>query len=509
VGFLAIKSFNVPDLQVRDGVFHPKRRLLAFCGVEGLKIWQIWLGKKIQSISDSRSRHLRLVSFSPDGHKIFGANFSCAIHCWDVDTGAHLFDLHGHPTQINEVHYDNTGQIISICLEQIRVWNVQTGACLRTIDFGANSGKGAAYLAPFVATGSSNGTINVWNLETGKCLSTTGGCAPRMMSLATNTHNQIVAGTKDDGNLYLWNSTELEFDNIRQPVVIPAHQGMSGGLAFSPNGQLVASTGSDRTIKIWDAFTGAHLRTLIGHTDYIPQLLFVDDLTLLSRSYDATTRQWDLATGEHELIEYLQPQWVLVFARSPDGDWIAFGSETPLLTLLHRPTGKITSYPAAGNRLRQLTFTQDGRSIIGITDDRHLNRWQVDRDYQHTIAQIGDRDATAIVGHPIYPHLLISGNDNGTISLWDLDQQSWIERIHAHTKDILSIQIIAQANRVISCGVDGSIKVWELQGYTLTAVHSIESQKPYQLMQLKDNQGLNQAQLTSLAQLGAALAPQI
>jgi WD domain, G-beta repeat len=278
------------------------------------------------------------------------------------------------------------------------------------------------------------------------------------------------------------------------------------GLAFSPNGQLVASTGSDRVIKIWDAITGAHLQSLTGHTDYIPQLLFIDDRTLISRSYDVTTRQWDLETGKDKILDYLQPQWVLVLARSPDGEWIGFGSETPLLTLLHRPTGKITSYPAVGNRLRQLTFTQDGRSIIGITDDRHLNHWQVDRDYHHTVAQIGDRDATAIVAHPIYSHLLISGNDDGTISIWDLERQSWIDRIQAHNKDTLSIGIIAQVNQVISCSVDGSIKVWELDRDSLVEIHSIESTKPYQMMQLGGNKELNRSQLTTLIQLGAELA---
>ncbi len=293
------------------------------------------------------------------------------------------------------------------------------------------------------------------------------------------------------------------------PIVIPAHRGIATGLAFSPNGQLVASTGSDRIIKIWDAVTGEHLRSLTGHTDYIPQLLFIDDRTLLSRSYDVTTRQWDLATGKDEIIDYLQPQWVMVLARSPDGEWMAFGSETPLLTLLHRPTGKITSYPARGNRLRRLNFTQDGRSIIGITDDRHLNRWQVDLDYHHTVAQIGDRDATAIVAHPIYPDLLISGNDDGTISIWDLELQTWIARIQAHHQEILSMELIAQVNRVISCSVDGSIKVWELQEYALREIDSIESPKPYQMMRLGDNKGLNQAQVTTLVQLGAVLVTQI
>jgi WD40 repeat protein len=546
-------TFKVPDLRVRDGVFHPRRRLLAVCGEQGIKIWQIWLGKKIQAIDDPRALHLRLVSFSPDGKKIFGANFSCTIHCWDVDTGTHLFDLAGHPTQVGEINYDRTGQIISTCLAQIRVWNLQTGACLRSIDLAADCGKGVAYQAPFVATGSDNGTVKVWNLETGKCISTSGGCAPRIMSLATNTQNQIVASSRDDGSLYLWNFGEVEENphpkslslrerdfesaiisgsgsgsgsllpegeglgmravNLRTkiskispiPIILQAHQGLVAGTAFSPNGQLVASTGSDRTIKIWDAITGEQLQSFTGHTDYIPQLLFADNCTLLSRSYDATTRQWDLATGQNEIFTNLQPQWVMVLARDPDCQWIAFGSDSPTLTLLHRPTGKITSYPAVGNRLRQLIFTQDGRSIIGITDDRHLNRWQVDLDYHHTVAHIGDRDATAIVAHPIYPHLLISGNDDGTISIWDLELQTWIARIQAHHKEILSIELIAQVNRVISCSVDGSIKVWELPDYTLTEVDSIESTKPYQMMQLGNNQGLNQAQVTTLVQLGAAL----
>jgi WD40 repeat protein len=498
-------TFTVPDFGVRDGVFHPRRRLLAVCGEDGIRIWQIWLGVKVREIRDAQATNLRRLAFSPDGKKILGANFSRTIHCWDVDTGAHLFDLCGHPTQVGHINFDRMGQVISSCLEQIRVWNLQTGACLRVMNFAADCGKGAAYHDRFVATGSDNGTIHIWNVETGKCVSTAGGCAPRIMSLATNAHHSIVASGRDDGSLSLW---QVGLGKLSTPITIQAHQGLAGGLAFSPNGKLVASTGSDRIIKVWDAMTGENLQSFEGHTDYIPQLIFADDSTIWSRGYDATTRAWDLETGKQEIFTALHPQWVLVLARSPDCEWLAFGSYTPTLSLLQRSTGQLTSYPAVGNRLRQLIFTQDGRSIIGITDDRHLNRWELDRDYYHTVAQIGDRDATAIVAHPIYSRLLISGNDDGTISIWDLELQTWIDRIWAHQKEILSIEIIAQSNLVISCSVDGSIKVWEAQKYTLMEVDSIESPKPYQMMQLGNNQGLNQAQLTTLVQLGAAVVPQ-
>jgi WD40 repeat protein len=376
-------TFNIPYFHVWDGVFHAGRRLLAVCGEEGIKIWQIWLGKQVQTITDPLALRLRRVSFSPDGKKVFGVNFSCAIHCWDVDTGAHLFDLVGHPTQVSKLNYDNTGQVISICLEQIRVWNAQTGVCLRSIDFADNCGKGAAYQDPYIATGSDNGTIKLWNLETGKCISTASGCAPRMMSVATNPQNQIVASSRDDGSLMLWNfgtqplpggelQGELGVARYLTPIVIQAHRGLAGGLAFSPNGQLVASTGSDRIIKIWDAITGTHLQSLTGHTDYIPQLLFADDHTILSRSYDSTARQWDLVTGKNEIFSYLESKWILILGCSHDGDWIGFGCDTPKLTLLHRPTGQISSYPVVGNRLQKLMFMPDDRSSALQTIDTSI-----------------------------------------------------------------------------------------------------------------------------------------
>ncbi len=56
--------------------------------------------------------------------------------------------------------------------------------------------------------------------------------------------------------------------------------------------------GSDRVVKIWDTKTGNNIQSLTGHTDYVVKLLFIDDRTLLSQSYDTTLRQWDLTTGE-------------------------------------------------------------------------------------------------------------------------------------------------------------------------------------------------------------------
>ncbi len=503
---LNLLTFPVPDLQVRDATFHGGRGLLAICGGEGIKIWQIWTGRRLQKIDTVNALNLRLVSLSPDGQTIFGANFDCTIHCWAVDTGAHLFELHGHPTQVSEVNYDESGQIISTCLEQIRIWNIRTGVCVKVINFGfgGDCGKAVAYLSPLMATGSDNGTIEVWNLATGQCLTTSSGNAARILGLATNPHNQIVVSSQDNGTLQLWDFSNIIADKLPPKISIQAHRGMATALAFSLDGKLLASTGSDRLIKIWHPITGEHLQTLTGHTDYIQQLLFIDDRTILSQSYDKTIRQWNVITGEWQIAFSIALQYLIVFCRSPDGRSIAFGSDLPSLIILDPKTGQTTTYPAIGNRVRQLTYSHDGRFIIGITDDRILNLWDVTNNYRHCNWKIGKRDATAAIAHPQLAHLLIVGSDDGSLSLWDLHSQTCVDRIVGHQHEILAISIVPHPDRLVSCSVDGAIKVWGLAASRVTEeLYSIDFGTPYRNLQLSGVNGLNRSQLDTLVRLGA------
>jgi WD40 repeat protein len=504
---LNLVTFSVPELHMRDGTFHHGRGLVATCGGEGINIWQVWLGKIFQKIDIGEALNLRRVSFSPDGQRIVGTNFSCTIHCWDVNTGNHLFDLCGHPTQITEVNYDDIGQIISTCLEQIRVWNIETGVCVKVISLGADCGKAVAYKSPLIATGSDNGAIKVWNLETGQCMTTSSGNVRRIMGLATNAHNQIVVTSRTDGTIQLWDVSKIGLDkspkSLCQSLDIQAHRGMAKALAFSLDGKSIASTGSDLKIKIWDVFTGKQLQTLTGHTDYIVQVLFIDDRTMLSQSYDKTIRQWDIITGEFKLLFSTESQYLIVFARSADGRLIAFGSDTPRLIILDRYTDRTTSYPASGNRLRHLIFSPDGQFIIGITDDRILNLWAIDRNYTHCCWTIGRKATTAIL-HPQFAHLLIIGSEDGSISIWDLQHQICLNRIIAHQHEIVAISIVSHPDRLVSCSVEGSIKVWGLDERGLTdELYSIDFAMPYRDLQLGGVKGLNQSQSETLMRLGA------
>ena len=168
------------------------------------------------------------------------------------------------------------------------------------------------------------------------------------------------------------------------PVVQLGHRGPIRALCFSPDGLLLASSGADHLVRIWELSSGHLLRVLRGHRAPVNGLGFGrGGRWLVSASEDGTLRLWNVADGTARArIDVGLP--LHAAAVSPDGQLLAAGTgrrgrgADSTIRLFEAASGE-ELVRLAGHRapVHQLVFTPDSRSLISASADRTVRLWSV------------------------------------------------------------------------------------------------------------------------------------
>jgi WD40 repeat protein len=120
---------------------------------------------------------------------------------------------------------------------------------------------------------------------------------------------------------------------------LDAHRNGALTVAFDPTGTTIATCGRDKATRLWDAATGALVRTLREHTGYAKCVAFSPDGSrVLSSGADGRAlKLWDARTGELMLSLQGPDGGALMLAVSPAGDRIAAGGAGGTVTEWQTP----------------------------------------------------------------------------------------------------------------------------------------------------------------------------
>ena len=154
--------------------------------------------------------------------------------------------------------------------------------------------------------------------------------------MAFSPDGQLLASASPDGSVRLWDPS------IGLHSILDGRSGPIEAVAFRPDGRLLASASEDCNVRLWDPTTGALRRILEGHLYWVLAVAFRPDGQLLaSSSIDGTVRLWDPTTGALRSILSGHSGWTQGLAFSLDGQLLASSSLDNEVRLWHTQTGEI------------------------------------------------------------------------------------------------------------------------------------------------------------------------
>ncbi|WP_437205088.1 protein kinase domain-containing protein [Planctomicrobium sp. SH664] len=441
------------------------------------------------------------IAISPDGTKFVAGSWDRKARVWDLKTQQQLFELPQATLYVHAVAWSPDQRVIVTGGNDpqglIRFWDAASGRELGH----ANGHHDAVVSVHFSPDGkqllstSYDQTAKLWDLTT---LS-----APRELQTLTGHNwwvwdaafhpefnlqqpdapNQLVT-VSQDGKAIVWEIRQQGNDVAANTVAtFSGHQGPVYTVAFSPDGQSIATAGYDKRILLWNpsdlpAFSLEKVlagekpelkcRELLGHTAPIESLAFsAEGEMLISGARDNAVKAWSVSglkamktfRGHHSAVRSV--------AISRDGRSILSGGQDQRAIVWsvedYEEIRVLNGRQLAGHQdaILNATFSRDGHTILTASRDRTARTWDADTGaVLKTFAEGHDYLASSAVFFPDGRTLITSAADN-TVRMWNVSTGTQFLRL-GQTGRTAALALSSDARWLVTGSEDDAAKLWKV-----------------------------------------------
>jgi WD40 repeat protein len=283
--------------------------------------------------------------------------------------------------------------------------------------------------------------------------------------------------------------------DVPAPLHLTGHQGSVVAAAASDQGRWIVSAGADATLRIWNATSGALVRTVPLDEGAVTALA-VDDQRALTGHGSGAIVLWDLEHAE-KLATFQHGSGAIAALAFADGDTFAAAAQdgsvglfdirapaAPAVLLDGRATMAATapgqgllaaadhdtvqvwrtatavlarSFRNNGGDITALALSPDGRSLAAAATDGSIRVWRISTGRQTRMLRTGQgRRYAALALGP--DGMLAAAGEDGRVKLWNQGRTArTLDGGPAH-----SLSFSPDGLRLIGAGQDGVIRVWTL-----------------------------------------------
>ena len=443
--------------------------------------------------------------FSPDGLRVVSAGEDGIARVWDATTGALITDAIRHTSPIVQAKFSPDGQwVLTASHGSARVWNAITGEP-RTPRLAHRARVNHTEFSPdgrWVVSASEDGTARLWDAATGNPVAPPLQHRSEVLRAVFSPDGTLVATVSRDETAMVWNAATGE---PAAPALMPRSHGEFTDVAFSPNGNRVA-TGDvggrtllwsptngalivcgamgnyqvtrvafspdgrrvvtaygNGTIRVWDAANGTQLLSVVGQRLAVVDVSFSPDgRRLLTAGLDGTARLWDAFSGEPVAPPLKHGRAILRAAFSPDGRQVVTAGEDEAVRVWDLSGGEhLVPAPEHGNVVHSVAFAPDGRRAITVSLDGTacLCDLALSTSTSSRLTNFGS------VRHAQFSadsqRVAVAGSD-GTARVWDLATGQLASPPLQHPGPVNYVEYSPDGQRLVTAGADGFARVWEV-----------------------------------------------
>lgn len=269
----------------------------------------------------------------------------------------------------------------------------------------------------------------------------------------------VVASGGSSRAVNLWN---LENDTL---TTLGHHADTINAVAFSPDGQRLASGGDDHVFKLWDIPLKQHIATLEHIVDrnrsQVKAIAFSPDHKRLATA-GVDVKLWDVHTRQ-EIATLEHGRWVFALAFSPDGQLLATGAETGQVNVWDVQRRQIiVQLKGDSQSVYTIKFSPDGKILAGAGYDGNVELWKVENWTPLGTLTIGGTVLT-ISFSPDSKILASTGYES--VNLWQIDSGEKIATLTEHIGWVNAVAFSPDRSTLISGGDDATLRIWDVTPY--------------------------------------------
>jgi eukaryotic-like serine/threonine-protein kinase len=410
-------TFQAHRSEVRSLAFSPDSTQLASCGNDtSIRMWR--LGQRGWRVGPRYQVHgnkVAALAFSPDGLSLASGGTESTIQVVALESGEIVRSLHGHTQTINMIRYTDAGRTL--------------------------------------VTSAREGRVKWWDLsDPWEDPRTTAAGMVNGAAITADGTRLYTAG--EPGPLQAWAFPALtEVAGFKGPTVVVRD------LAVSQDGKLLATSGPNREVGVWDAQTGAPVRRIPALAGAPYSVEFTPEGRLVATWLDQRVTVHDPVSGTLFWERSLGGR-AGALAVEPGGARFAVAVERgPIAIIDARDGTELKRLPGHTRMTTGVAFLGQTGRLASCGDDALTRVWDL----------ASARELCTLRGHSVAvravsvsPDLsrIVTGSDDNTVRLWDAATGDEILTLRHHTGGVFRAFFSPEGERIISAGNDRSIRVW-------------------------------------------------